>query len=101
MKWYGLAAFLWQTNQLLAQAGVPSGQDDRNEGWGGMVGIGVVLGAVWLTMFLVKRMRKVVGRDEDEDETPEAKIEDRRSDFSEGKSKPTGSAAGQQLHMGR
>ncbi len=64
MNWSGLAIFSWQVNQLLAQAGVPSGQDDRNEGWGGMIGIGVILLAVWLTMIVIRRFGRGQGEDE-------------------------------------
>ena len=46
---------------------MPTGQEENNEGWGGLIGIGVIILAVWVTMVLVRGLsREARERDEAE-----------------------------------
>jgi hypothetical protein len=62
-----LTTVLWQAQFFLAQAGLPTGQEEDKEGWGGLIGIGVIILAVWVTMVLVRGLRREA-RERDEAE---------------------------------
>jgi len=87
-----LTTVLWQAHSILAQSALPSGQDDKNEGWGGLIGIGVIILAVWVTMLLVRGLtREARERDEAEMGKEESNAEGRRSNAGrEPRDEPTG-----------